>query len=48
MKRKPTNQLCTLAVLSVPRHAACSMCASDTCTVRFICVCVEKGVEVQV
>ena len=48
MKRKSMQQLCALAALSVPRHAACSMCASNTCTVLFMSVCVGKEMEVQV
>ena len=48
MKRKSTNQLCALAALSVPRHAACSMCASGTCTVFFIRIFVRENMEVQV
>ena len=48
MKRKSKNQLCALAALSVPRHAACSMCAACTCTVLFMGICVRKDIEVQV
>ena len=48
MKKILENQLCALAALSVPRHAACSMCASDTCTVLFMSVYARENMEVQV
>ena len=48
MKRKSKNQLCALAALSVPRHAACSMCASGTCTALFMGICAGEDMEVQV
>ena len=54
MKRKSKNQLCALAALSVPRHAAHAAClhesvvCSCTCTVLFMGICVRKDMEAQV
>lgn len=48
MKGKSMQQPCAFAAPGVPRHAACSMCAFNTCTALLMSVCARKNREVQV